>query len=137
MKFLPIPILHRSPSTPALHGSRSRQVGSSLSDQSLLRLPDRDLRAYPELITSDTSDRVLERKCMGQSNGSSKHHPNFFHNNPLRAIVFSIIHLSSLRSIFSIGSGCQREKEIAIYRGAERFQTQREERASQVFDIYV
>jgi hypothetical protein len=59
------------------------------------------------------------------------------HNNPLRAFVISIIHPGILQSIFSWASAYQREKGIAAYREAERFQTSGEEKASRVLDIYV
>ena len=137
MRCLPIPILHRSPSTLASYGFRNGEIGSSFLDQSLLRLPGIDPRTYLELTASGTSRRALGEQCLGRSNGLCRHGPNSFHNNPLGAIVVSITHPSLLRSIFSRASGYQWEKGIAAYREAERFQTLGEESASRVIDIEV
>jgi hypothetical protein len=137
MRYLPIPIFHRSPSAPVSYGFRNGQIGSSSPDQSVVPLPGIDPRTYLESTASGTSRRALGEQCLGRSNGLCGHGPNSFHNNPLGTIVASITHLSLLRSIFSRASGYQWEKGIAAYREAERFQILREESASRVFDIYV
>ena len=109
MRFLPIPILHRSLSTPVSYGFGNGQIGFSSPDQSLLRPSGTDRRTYPELTTSST----------------------------LRKVLFTIIDLGPLWPIFSRDSGYQREKGMAGYREAERSQTLWEESASRAIDIYV
>jgi hypothetical protein len=64
----------------------------------------------------------LDGQCPDPSNGSNDHRSNPFHKNLLEAFLFSIIDHSPFRSVIAHVSGYPRERGIAAYEEAARFQ---------------
>jgi hypothetical protein len=137
MRFLHNSASHRNLSTPALYSSQKRWKRSAFHDQSPSRFLDIDASDCSRLAVSDTPHRMLEDRFLGLRDGSNKYRPYSLHNNPLRAFILCIIHPDYLRSIFSWTSGYQREREMATYIEAERFQTSGKVWECRTLDIYV